>query len=52
MARAKSKTFRSYCIDRESNPGLAEFLSEMNSQMATANFTTKPSMLDESQSIN
>jgi hypothetical protein len=34
------------CIGRESNPGLAES-EEIRSQMATANFTTKPPMLDE-----
>ena len=33
------------CIGRESNPGLAESL-EMISHMATANFTTKPPMLE------
>ena len=33
------------CIGRESNPGLAES-REMISLMATANFTTKPPMLD------
>ena len=38
------------CIGRESNPGLAESL-EMISLMATANFTTKPPMLDERESI-
>jgi hypothetical protein len=37
------------CIGRESNPGLADIrLLQRKHQMATANFTTKPPMLDES----
>lgn len=36
------------CIGRESNPGLADIrLLRKKHQMATANFTTKPPMLDE-----
>jgi hypothetical protein len=40
-----------HCIGRESNPGLAES-SEMISLMATANFTTKPPMLDGRRRIS
>jgi hypothetical protein len=37
------------CIGRESNPGLADIrLLQKKLQMATANFTTKPPMLDGS----